>query len=64
MMMEPEELTRDLDRMIELKREGERGGPQREAWTEMPIGRPASLEKEPGVCRIRVTPRSAHPVAR
>ena len=34
-MMEPEELTRDLDPMIELKREGERGDPPREAWAEM-----------------------------
>jgi hypothetical protein len=29
-LTEPEELARDLDRMIELKREGERGDPQRE----------------------------------
>jgi hypothetical protein len=28
-MTEPEELARDLVRMIELKREGERGDPQR-----------------------------------
>lgn len=32
-MTDPKELTRDLDRMIELKREGERGDPQREAKT-------------------------------
>lgn len=35
-MTNPEELTRDLDRMIELRREGERGGPgaQAHAWLE------------------------------
>lgn len=33
MMLEPEELTEDFDRMIELKCEGMRGDPQREAKT-------------------------------
>jgi flagellar motility protein MotE (MotC chaperone) len=35
-MTNPEELTRDLDRMIELRREGERGNPgaQARAWLE------------------------------
>src|SRR5919199_2844501 len=35
-MMEPEQLTQDLDRMIELKREGLRGDPHKEArsWAE------------------------------
>ena len=60
---EPEELTRDLDRMIELKREGERGDPQRQAGAETPTKRPASLEEDPGVCRTRVTPRSARTAA-
>ncbi len=65
MMMEPEELTRDFYRMIELEREGERGDPRREAWAEMPTRWPASLEEGPSVCRTRATtPRSAHAAGR